>query len=465
VLGYMSEYLEYGRGYEIVRPLDFYREIFPEGELEEKADREESGKPIYDNSKHKYTGIVCEIAREGGKQKVRRYSITDDLDILMDLQKSKHFCFLSPISYIGKTRESKNARLLYAMCVEIDNILLDKNGYPSGLHDLFYQFDNEVHPTPTYTVLSGSGVHLYYVFEEPIALFKSNVKSLERYKRKLTRRLWNKYVTTTYTEEKIQYESLFQGFRLVGGVTKRGGRTVCFKTGEKVTVEYMNSGSWVYEKDKIVLGYEPNSIGLKKAKKKYPEWYQKRIVEGQPKGRWTCDRAVYDWWKNRISEETTVGHRYYALMCLCIYAIKCEISREELEKDCFSLMEHFESITDKDDNHFTEKDVMDALQSFEDKGYVTYPINSISNRSGIPIEKNKRNGLKQNQHLYLARRRKEDMKAIDLPMKAPEGRPKGSSKQRKIVFDWRMKNPNGKKADCIRETGLNKKTVYRWWDF
>jgi hypothetical protein len=123
-------------------------------------------------------------------------------------------------------------------------------------------------------------------------------------------------------------------------------------------------------------------------------------------------------------------------------------------------MEHFESITDKDDNHFTVKDVMDALQSFEDKGYVTYPINSISNRSGIPIEKNKRNGLKQNQHLYLARRRKEDMKAIELPMKAPEGRPDKSE----IVREWRIGNPNGKKADCIRETGLDKKTVYKWWD-
>lgn len=453
--------MEYGKGYEIVRPLDFYREIFPEGELEEKAEREVSGKPIYDNSQHKYTGIVCEIVKEGGKQKVKRYSVTDDLDILMDLQKSKHFCFLSPISYIGKTRESKNARMLYAMCVEIDNILLEKNGYPSGLRDLFYQCENGVNPTPTYTVLSGSGVHLYYVFEEPIALFKSNVKSLEKYKRKLTRRLWNKYVTTTYTEEKIQYESLFQGFRLVGGVTKRGGRTVCFKTGERVTVEYMNSGSWV-GKEKIVLGYEPNSIGLKQAKKKYPEWYQKRIVEGQPKGRWTCNRAVYDWWKNRIANETTVGHRYYALMCLCIYAIKCEISREELEKDCFSLMEHFESITDKDDNHFTVKDVMDALQSFEDKGYVTYPINSISNRSGIPIEKNKRNGRKQETHLKIMR---SNLVILNEDRgEALQGRPKGSSKQREIVLNWRLGNPNGKKADCIRETGLDKKTVYRWWD-
>ena len=83
--------------------------------------------------------------------------------------------------------------------------------------------------------------------------------------------------------------------------------------------------------------------------------------------------------------------------------------------------------------------------------------------SGISVPPNKRNGLKQNQHLYLARRRKEDMKAIDLPMKAPEGRPKGSSQQKKQVEEWQKNHPDGKKADCIRDTGLSKPTVYRWW--
>ena len=51
------------------------------------------------------------------------------------------------------------------------------------------------------------------------------------------------------------------------------------------------------------------------------------------------------------------------------------------------------------------------------------------------------------------------MKAIDLPMKAPEGRPT----QEQTVREWRRFHPNGKKADCIRETGLSKPTVYKWW--
>ena len=30
---------------------------------------------------------------------------------------------------------------------------------------------------------------------------------------------------------------------------------------------------------------------------------------------------------------------------------------------------------------------------------------------------------------------------------------------------WRIDHPDGKKADCIRETGVSKPTVYKWWDF
>lgn len=107
---------------------------------------------------------------------------------------------------------------------------------------------------------------------------------------------------------------------------------------------------------------------------------------------------------------------------------------------------------------FTREDVESALECY-DVQFATFPIDDISRLSGISIEKNKRNGLKQNQHLYLARRRKADMKAIDLPMKAPEGRPDKA----KVVEEWQKSHLDGKKADCIRDTGLSKPTVYKWW--
>lgn len=68
------------------------------------------------------------------------------------------------------------------------------------------------------------------------------------------------------------------------------------------------------------------------------------------------------------------------MMILCVYAIKSGIEREELERDCFSLVNEFDEISFEDHNRFTVKDMADALQSFEDKELVTYPIDTISKK-------------------------------------------------------------------------------------
>ena len=39
----------------------------------------------------------------------------------------------------------------------------------------------------------------------------------------------------------------------------------------------------------------------------------------------------------------------------------------------------------------------------------------------------------------------------------------GRPSAEQTVRDWRSARPDGKKADCIRETGLSKPTVYKWW--
>ncbi len=45
-----------------------------------------------------------------------------------------------------------------------------------------------------------------------------------------------------------------------------------------------------------------------------------------------------------------------------------------------------------------------------------------------------------------------------------EGRPEGSGTKEQIVKEYREKNPTARKSDCIRDTGLDKKTVYKWWN-
>ena len=437
--------------YTEVSPTEFYRSVFPEGELDTAGAL----------TKGKYAGIAVEICKPTaeGYTDVKRYSVLDDLSAVEGLLSSPNFCVLAPISYAGKSRKSANARLMYALVVELDGLVVN-HGEQSGLSSLLFQCEPRVDwlPLPTYLVASGTGLHLYYVFEFPVPLFPNVVKSLMRYKRRLTKKIWNRHVTELYRDKDIQQESIFQAFRMVGTRTKLGDTVRAFEVGNLVTIEYLNE--FVDDEDKIVVLYK-SELNKADARRVYPDWYERRVVKKQPKGRWTCNRAVYDWWKRRITAEAAVGHRYYCLMCLAIYAIKCEIEYEELKNDCFGLMGLFEERTDDEKNHFTEKDVLDALQCYQDAKLVTYPVSSIANRSGIEIEKNRRNGRKREQHLRIARFIR-DVKFQD------EGRVwrncAGQPTKQDIVSDWRRRNPDGRKIDCERETGLSRHTVLKWWN-
>lgn len=75
------------------------------------------------------------------------------------------------------------------------------------------------------------------------------------------------YVTTL--SENVQYDSVTQGSRMVGTVTKDGkARARAFKVGKRVNMEYMNS---FVERDAQVKEYSYKSkLTLEEAKKKYP---------------------------------------------------------------------------------------------------------------------------------------------------------------------------------------------------
>lgn len=439
--------------YDEIEPVEFYRAIFSKGELQEKG--------VYE--KGKYNGIIVEVTKEkkkDGKDKILRHTVTDDLDKVREVIERDNFCLMSPISYIGKERSSENARGLYALAIDLDGVIIKDDGDPFGLRTLFHQIEDlDRIPMPTYIVSSGTGLHLYYVFEKPIMLFPNVVKELQKYKRELTRIIWQGYITNL--EDNVQYESLFQGFRMVGTITKKGERARAFETGKRVTMEYMNE--FVREEFKANNFVYKSKLTLAEAKKKYPEWYERRIVKKQPKSTWTVNRAVYDWWKRRILKEAKTGHRYYCLMMLAVYARKAGIERDELENDAFMFMELFDKLPASADNPFNEKDVIDALQAYDDR-YITYPINSISYLSDIPIEKNKRNYQKQEWHLEDIRAKKIRMKQRGQDFKNKEGRPKGSGVKEEIVKEYRKNNPLARKSDCIRDTGISKMTVYKWWD-
>lgn len=437
------------QGFDNIDYMSFYRDIFPVGSFERKA--------MYEDEKA--NGIIVEVTDDyiGKKQKVLRHTLTDELEKLNEVVKRNNFCIMSPISYIGKSRQSKNARFMYAMAIDLDGVTSSER-----FDFLMEQINNGDKmigfvwglPRPTYIVSSGTGLHLYYVFERSIPLYKNNVQELEKLKRRLTWQAWTQGASELY--DNVQYESLFQGFRIVGTVTKSGSRTKAYKTGEKVTIAYLNK--FVPENYQSKDFAYKSKIPLDEAKKKYPEWYQKRVVEKRPRETWTCKVDLYNWWIQKIYEGATQGHRYWCVMTLATYAKKCGVSYDKLFEDSINMLDFLNSKGDK----FTIEDIMTALEAYNDN-YITYPIDTIVLKTDIKIEKNKRNYRKQKQHLKIARFVRDLNYEEENGWINKNGRPKGSGTAQAKVIQWQREHPNGKKADCIRDTRLSKKTVYKWW--
>jgi len=165
-------------GFEEVEPLEFYRELFPQGTFEDKGIF--SGKP---------NGILVQV-KERGEHKV----ITDDLEGIRESLGQENV-IMSPISYFGKRRLTKNASLLHAVAFDLDG---------QGMKELI----NVIHqmktidplwdgrtflPKATYVVLSGHGLHLYYFLEEPLPMKAYIRREVDKIKKGLTLRIWNDY--------------------------------------------------------------------------------------------------------------------------------------------------------------------------------------------------------------------------------------------------------------------------------
>lgn len=487
---------ELARYFEEIQPYYFYREIFGDGELD-TLDAKTPGKycgialEITDQKRKvkdkdgKVIKVIGKDGKEHDKEKVivYRHTVTDDLDVVDQLTYSPHFCVMAPISYVGKSRTSKNARLMYALGVEVDYLRV-KDGQQIGLEALMERWSERCHfiPEPTFVVASGNGLHLYYQFKEPLVLFPNTIESLRNYKQQLTTLIWHKDVTTDYTPEKIQQESIFQAFRMPGTPTRHGDKAVAFRVGGKVSLEYMNS--FMYSSLNgicDIVGVYRSKLLLKDAKEKYPEWYEKVIVQGD-KGvkEWALSRRVYDWWLRRIKDEAVDGHRFYCLKMLAIYAIKCgnydpkknpdPVTQDEFESDVWSLFEDFKARGKRADNPFTEFDILCALQVYEDRGMVTYPRGSIAHKSGIKIEpqvprRKKGERRKQADHLEEARAvRDVRMKRQGRKWDENNGRPKGSGTAEQKVADYRVIHPEASVTEVARALGISRTTVYKWWD-
>ena len=436
------------RGFSEVQPKEFYRALFPAASLQ---------RAIGDGKGN----IIASQLRPKGKGKTRQWIVDDTLERL-DKVMGDSFGLIPPISFFGKSHTKENAHQLFAMAIDIDYVGLQQ------LKNMLKQFGNGVQLCPSFLVSSGKGVHLYYLFQEPIELYHNREKTLAELKEAFIRRHWND--TSSIRPDNPDITGIYQGFRCVGSLSKLGeGFPVKAwqLTDQRYTLEEIKAAipsckvdlSPIYEKprqEKLKKG-----ITLEEAKELYPGWYQSKIVEGKPlRGTWTCKPALYEWWKRKMGEEVKVGGRYFSIMALCAYGLKCGIPERQIKQDAYSFLEHLESLTEDEDNHFTKSDIQDAFKALKADNRLLSTIASrawIEKSTKVQIPPNKRNYRKRAVHIkYMNNQR---AFKVEMGECTNGGRPEKAG----IVEEWQRLHPEGRKIDCERDTGLSRHTVLKWW--
>ncbi|MCM1140311.1 MAG: hypothetical protein NC453_17220 [Muribaculum sp.] len=405
-----------------------------------------------------------------GKRAFHRLLLKDDGDSLQFLAGRK-FAIMPPVTFVGNTNSYKNARFLYAFAIDLDGI------GKSDIEYLLTGMNSGFLPKANIIVNSGHGLHLYYLLARPIEMFATRLKSLNKLKEGLTRKVW---LVSRLRNPQIQ--SVVQGFRLPGTMTKFGKPIRAFinpnaplhdprELNETVRDDLMLSRE---EVDRLMDSkpYNPAKVTLEEAKKLWPEWYAQRVIGKKRVGKtWNVNRGLYDWWFNilKIGKGVEVHHRYWCILTLVVYAVKCGIPRDEVLRDALTLVVPFNKKSDAVDNPFIEEDVMDAMRAYDEE-YNKWPVRVIEATTGIRIDRCRRNGRTQINHLSRIRKLQE----VDYPegeWRKNNGRKPGSvklaseSRCAALVKEWRDNHPQSEnKSLCARETGLSRPTVIKWWN-
>lgn len=333
------------------------------------------------------------------------------LEDFLNSQK-RDFVIISSCGYVGKKKLLNRARICFELVIDLDYIRSD------AIANFINICDKDILPSPNLLTFSGTGLHLHYVLKDPINIEnKKNAEILNDIKRVLTKFWWNKYLVDE--KAKIQYQSIYQSFRLVGSFTKQGFETLGFELQNSEDYETKEFKKWLdnYKGFKSEAntdwGLLQHKVDFETAKALYPKWAlnlePKKPQEPKPKRQepkpkrfdYNPFERIYKWFldKLRNSNEVTEGHRYHCILALACFARKCGVNFTRLHSDAHSLLEQFNALG----HEFTKDEIDLALRIYKSPYARKMTANYLSLITGIEFKSRKRKGLTREQALEIAR--------------------------------------------------------------
>lgn len=389
-----------------------------------------------------------------GEEQTTKHIVPMSIDEAMEQCENRNDMLMGGCTYFNNWISKKSAKDIFSFIIDMDNVY--SGTLLNALRQDWKTANGEVLPMPTYIVNSGTGLHLYFVLTEPIPNYKATTENLDKLYRALAIQQTTKRV---YLQKQVQWFG--QDFRMAGGMNKYEWKNTVFRVGEKWDIDEL--GKAVGLKDVHFIRYgEPRT--------KKPRTEQKTRYKRVKRQGWRTNRAFYDCALQNCRAKTKEGNRYTSMCALSVIAWKCNVPQEELEKDLLSLLPDYNKGATR---QIKEKEIYSAMKMYNSKAILTQRerLEDWQGWEYNPIPRNKR---KQAEHLHAEywineKGRPEvntckQNRELALKFMRDNGEIKGRPKAEQMVKEWREKNPDGTKAECIKETGLSKPTVYKWWE-
>ena len=379
--------------------------------------------PAFDFYEYLYQGDETPkiFAIDGRTYKTAR---PDDLPMIAAFRSD---LYVPPCEFFNGVYRRACLKKVYSLVLDLDNLS------PSVVKRLLRHIEDEGAPRPSLIVNSGSGLHLYFAFDEPVDAFPLRQGILLS----IQNRLSESYLGYG----KMDKHPLTQSYRPVGSQTKLGDVATGFVCGDRWAVAQLAAavgvkirpGDWNYVK-KTKSGPEP-------AKR------EKTLATVLPfKKRPDPNMKMFRYCAERIFRETDLGNRYMALFGLAVMAFKCHIKQREL------IIEEMESLVEcwnsqHPENPVKPSEIDKAMEGYS-KRFLRVHATTLEDYFGWSFERKiPRKGRKRADHLEIARAVKDATQPI---------------KKRQAIAKYLKQNPAATTRQIAADLGMSLSTVGKY---
>lgn len=378
-------------------------------------------------------GLIVPVTVLGGDERGKKIQPMELGDAL-EFSALRNDALMGGCTFFNNWISRRSTQDVYAFIIDLDNAY-------SGTLQAILQREwrgggGEMYAKPTYITNSGTGLHLYYVFTEPIPAYYKQQNELNQVYRALAKQ----QAQRVYVEEQIQWYG--QQFRMVGGGTKYGWEVSAYRYGPK----------WNLDDLAKFYGLDFHFIRRDESRpepKRGPGQRKKR----RPRNGWKTHRGFFDYSLTACRKQTHEGHRYMSMCALSVIAWKSGVDRDELRLGLLSLLPDYNRGATR---KIHEAEIESAMRMYGPKAMET-PRAVLEGWTGWEYRPAKRNGLKQVEHLEIARMIK-TVKKRQGNMKR-EGKPSA----RQTVTNYLVAHPSATKTEVKNATGLTYPTIRKYY--